>query len=74
MHAANWLVDRGWGKMKETIELAGEETSPAERLRILRQLSDEERETLHGILTKGLERAARPDAEAGSADPPPDAR
>ena len=39
MHAANWFADRGRGKVKETIELVGEETSPAERLRILRELS-----------------------------------
>ena len=73
MHAANWLADRGWGRARETIELAGEETSPADRLRMLRQLSDEERATLRGILTKALERAARADATAGSADVPPDA-
>jgi hypothetical protein len=75
MHAASWLADRGWGRARETIEVAGEETSTAEeRLRMLRQLSPEERETLRGILTTALERAARSDAAAGSADHPPDAR
>jgi hypothetical protein len=73
MHAASWLADRGWGRARETIELAGEEPSPAERLRMLRQLSDEERETLRGILTKALERAAKADAAAGSTDVPPGA-
>jgi hypothetical protein len=51
--AAAWLADRGWGKAKETIELTGEAT-PAQRLELLRRLSDDEREQLRGLLQRAL--------------------
>ena len=69
MHAAAWLADRGWGRARETIEVAGEEPSPAERLRMLRQLSDEERETVRVILQRALDRAAGVDTVAPPSDP-----
>ena len=47
LDAAAWLADRGWGKAKETIELTGE-ASPAQRLELLRRLSDEDRAQLRG--------------------------
>jgi hypothetical protein len=52
--AAAWLADRGWGKAKETIELTGE-ASPAQRLELLRRLSETEREQLRGLLQRALE-------------------
>ena len=52
--AAAWLADRGWGKAKETIELTGE-ASPAQRLELLRRLSDEDRVQLQGLLQRALE-------------------
>jgi hypothetical protein len=51
--AAAWLADRGWGKAKETIELTGEAT-PAQRLELLRRLSEDEREQLRGLLQRAL--------------------
>ena len=52
--AAQWLADRGWGKAKETIELTGEATT-AQRLEILRRLTDEERDQLRTLLARALE-------------------
>ena len=60
--AAAWLADRGWGKAKETIELTGE-ASPAQRLELLRRLSEPEREQLRGLLQRALE------AQNGNATP-----
>jgi hypothetical protein len=51
--AAAWLADRGWGKAKETIELTGEAT-PAQRLELLRRLSEDERAQLRGLLQRAL--------------------
>jgi hypothetical protein len=61
MQAAAWLADRGWGKAKETIELTGE-ASPAQRLELLKRLSDEERAQLRGLLQRALE--AQPQASS----------
>ncbi len=64
LQAAAWLADRGWGKAKELIELSGDSTTTAEqRLALLRRLSDEDRETLRGLLAKAL---ATPDAPGPS--------
>jgi len=52
--AAAWLADRGWGKAKETIELTGE-ASPAQRLELLRRLSEPERDQLRALLQRALE-------------------
>jgi hypothetical protein len=52
--AAAWLADRGWGKAKETIELTGEAT-PAQRLELLRRLSEDERTQLRSLLQRALE-------------------
>jgi hypothetical protein len=65
MAAASWLADRGWGRAKEVIELA-EESSAEHRLALLRQLSDDERETVRTILTAALERAAAVGATVGT--------
>ena len=63
--AAQWLADRGWGKAKEMIELTGDApATPEQRLALLRRLSDDERETLRGLLAKAL---ATPDAPGPSA-------
>jgi hypothetical protein len=72
MHAANWLADRGWGKSPETIELTGKVSSKEARRALLSRLSDEERATLRAILQRAVDRGARAEAKAGSADPPPD--
>jgi hypothetical protein len=61
--AAAWLADRGWGRAKEIIELQDESSSQAQRLALLRRLSDDERETLRGLLAKAL---ATPDAPGPS--------
>jgi hypothetical protein len=53
MQAAEWLANRGWGKAKETIELTGE-ASPAQRLELLRRLSEPERLQLRAILARAL--------------------
>jgi hypothetical protein len=53
MQAAEWLANRGWGKAKETIELTGE-ASPAQRLELLRRLSEPERHQLRAILARAL--------------------
>jgi hypothetical protein len=53
MQAAEWLANRGWGKAKETIELTGE-ASPAQRLELLRRLSEPERVQLRAILARAL--------------------
>ena len=55
--AAAWLADRGWGKAKETIELTGE-ASPAQRLELLKRLSEDERAQLRGLLQRALEAQA----------------
>jgi hypothetical protein len=60
--AAAWLADRGWGKAKETIELTGE-ASPAQRLELLRRLSDEDRAQLRGLLQRALEAKTTPPSE-----------
>jgi hypothetical protein len=54
MEAATWLADRGWGRAKEIVELTGE-ASPAQRLELLRRLSDSEREQLRLLLQRALE-------------------
>ncbi len=53
--AAQWLADRGWGKAKEFIELAGDApATPEQRLALLRRLSDDERAHLRALLAKAL--------------------
>ena len=72
MHAASWLADRGWGKARETIELA-DEVSPTEARRAqLRRLSDEERATLRAILQRAVDLGTEAEAKAGFGEPPPD--
>ena len=79
--AAQWLADRGWGKAKEIIELTGEARpmTAEQRLALLRRLSDDERETLRGLLAKALATPDAPGPSASSAqadlapaDPPAD--
>jgi hypothetical protein len=75
MAACAWLADRGWGKAREVIELAGE-ASPSQRLELLRRLSDSEREQLRGLLTRALERESatsvtEPAAALGPGPAPP---
>jgi hypothetical protein len=55
--AAQWLGDRGWGRAREIIQLAGEATAE-ERLAILKRLTEAERETLRTILTRALDAPA----------------
>jgi hypothetical protein len=57
LEAAAWLADRGWGRAREVIQLAGESTAE-ERLALLKRLSEPERETLRAILTRALEEPA----------------
>jgi hypothetical protein len=67
--AAAWLADRGWGKAKETIELTGEAT-PAQRLELLRRLSESEREQLRGLLQRALtSNATSESVESNTAQP-----
>jgi hypothetical protein len=67
--AAAWLADRGWGKAKETIELTGE-ASPAQRLELLKRLSEDERAQLRGLLQRALEsNASSIPAISNSAEP-----
>ncbi len=54
IEAARWLADRGWGRAKEFLEITGETTSAAQRLELLRRLSDDERVQLRGLLEKTL--------------------
>jgi hypothetical protein len=69
--AAAWLADRGWGKAKETIELTGE-ASPAQRLELLRRLSDEDRAQLRGLLQRALEaKTPQPSEEPPANSIPP---
>jgi hypothetical protein len=68
MQAAEWLASRGWGKAKEVIELAGE-ASPAQRLELLRRLSDEDRDQLRAILTRALNGASVPASDATDGAP-----
>jgi hypothetical protein len=63
MAAASWLTDRAFGKAKEIIEIAGE-PSPAQRLELLRKLSDEDRHRLREILMRALNGAAAPGSDA----------
>jgi hypothetical protein len=60
------------GKSPETIELTGKVSSKEARRALLSRLSDEERATLRAILQRAVDRGARAEAKAGSADPPPD--
>jgi hypothetical protein len=62
VRAAEMLLERGWGRSKEVIELVGEH-SEAERQRLRRamiaQLSVEEQDQLRTLLHTALERAER---------------
>jgi hypothetical protein len=51
--AANWLSDRGYGRPKETLEVT-DQSSQAQRLEILRRLTDDERKQLRAILERAL--------------------
>jgi hypothetical protein len=51
--AAAWLANRGWGKSREVVELVGEPTA-AQRLELLRRLSDEDRNQLRMLLQRAL--------------------
>jgi hypothetical protein len=64
------LLDRGWGRAKEFIELSGE-TSPAERLELLRHLSDDERATMRVMLQKAIERAQQATLPPAPSEPTP---
>jgi hypothetical protein len=66
MAAASWLCDRGWGRAREIIELT-DESSTEHRLAVLRQLTDDERQTVRTILNAALERATA----AGATVAPP---
>jgi hypothetical protein len=75
LEAAAWLADRGWGRAREVVELIGD-SSPAQRLELLRRLSDPEREQLRGLLAKALApesapSATEPGAALGPAPEPP---
>jgi hypothetical protein len=73
--AIEWLANRGWGKVKEYVELSGEAT-PSQRLELLRRLSDEDRNQLREILARALNGASAPGSDAPDdapalASPPP---
>jgi hypothetical protein len=80
--AAERLLDRGFGRSKEIIELTGER-SPDElrkqRIELLTQLTNEERDQLRDLLHRGLARAEAAKAAATAErvplppDRPPDA-
>jgi hypothetical protein len=71
LSAAQWLADRGWGRAREILQIAGEATAE-ERLAILQRLTESERETLRTMLTRALDAPATapphreegPDADA----------
>jgi hypothetical protein len=65
--AAQWLADRGWGRAREIVQIAGEATAE-ERLAILKRLTESERETLRTILTRALDET--PSAPVTSAPVP----
>jgi hypothetical protein len=54
IEAARWLADRGWGRAKEFLEISGETTTAAQRLELLKRLSDDERGQLRALLEKTL--------------------
>ena len=74
--AAQWLSDRAFGRARELIQFTGEST-PEERVAILRRLSQEERDTLRTILGRALAGTdaavddGTPSAPAPPIDPPP---
>jgi hypothetical protein len=53
LRAVELLLDRGWGRPKETIELLEDSSAPAERRALLDHLSDDDLATLKGILARG---------------------
>lgn len=56
IRAAELLLDRGWGRAREIIQLEGDAaSSPAERMAALRRLSDEDRAALAELLAKALD-------------------
>jgi hypothetical protein len=63
--AIEWLANRAFGKAKEIIEIAGE-PSPAQRLELLRRLTEGERRELRGL----LQRALNPGPSAPASDTP----
>ena len=69
--AAAWRADRGWGRAREIIELAGEPSAEA-RLAILKRLSEPDRETPRAILTRALD--APPAGREGKRDDAPTSR
>ena len=52
--AAAWIADRGWGKAKEILEVTGD-AGPAERLALLRRLSNEQLDQLGVLFDRMLE-------------------
>jgi hypothetical protein len=54
LRAAELLLDRGYGRSREIIELAGETSTAETRKALLMRLSEVERATLHEILQKAL--------------------
>ena len=52
--AAAWIADRGWGKAREILEVTGD-AGPAERLALLRRLSNEQLDQLGVLFNRMLE-------------------
>jgi hypothetical protein len=67
LQAAEWLASRGWGRAREVVEMIGETSTPAQRLELLRRLSDGERATLRSLLAKALSASPANDATADGA-------
>ena len=59
--AAAWIADRGWGKAREILEVTGD-AGPAERLALLRRLSNEQLDQLGVLFNRMLE--GKPDANS----------
>jgi hypothetical protein len=72
IEAAMWVADRGWGRAREVIELAGEST-PEERLRILQRMSEDDRAALRAILLLAMETPASSAPLTRVAEPTPSA-
>jgi hypothetical protein len=68
LRALEMLLDRGWGKSKEIIELVDEGAARQERLTLIASMSDADRETLKTIFSRTIE--ARVRAERDGAIPP----
>jgi hypothetical protein len=78
--AVEMLLNRGWGRARETLELLGDSPAQQQQMRraLLASLTDDERAELRTLLTRAIARtAAAPEAAMPEAepvrDPPEDA-